>query len=119
MPRDHRKLNAFELADDMAVAVYGATKAWPVSERFGLQTQIRRAAVSVATNIVEGCAREGEKEFLRFLDIAFGSCREVLYLASLSVRLGFLDLESATQIEKLGNRTAGALLRLRQAVRRG
>jgi len=74
--RDHRKLKAFELADGLVMAVYQATRSFPKDELFGLTSQLRRAAVSVAANIVEGCARDGEKEYLNFLNLAFGSLRE-------------------------------------------
>ncbi len=117
MSRDHRKLTAFNLADQLVMATYRATSRFPPSERYGLQAQVRRAAVSIPSNIVEGCAREGEREFLRFLDIAFGSCRELAYLAALSTRLGFIEDNAATGIDALAGRTAAALAKLRESLR--
>ena len=88
--RDHTKLRAFELADEVAVLVYRVTAGFPREEMYGLTSQIRRAAVSVPSNIVEGCARDSQADYLRFLYIAFGSLRELHYQLSLSKRLGFL-----------------------------
>jgi four helix bundle protein len=90
MMRDHTKLRAFELADEVAVLVYRITAGFPREEVYGLTSQIRRAAVSVPSNIVEGCARDSEADYLRFLNIAFGSLKELHYQLSLSKRLGFL-----------------------------
>jgi four helix bundle protein len=115
MARDHRKLDAFKLADQLALAVYRITGEFPASERYGLQSQIRRAALSTPTNIVEGCARESEGDYLRFLDIAFGSSRELLYLLSLATRLSYLDQSEASEASELGERVAGSLANLRKA----
>ncbi|MGH7148530.1 MAG: four helix bundle protein [Nitrospiraceae bacterium] len=66
---------------------------------FGLISQIRRAAVSVPSNIVEGCARDNEPDYLRFLNIAFGSLRELHYQLNLSKWLGFLPNEDSSLLE--------------------
>ncbi|MFM9064901.1 MAG: four helix bundle protein, partial [Pirellula sp.] len=88
--RDHRNLIAFQLADELALLVYRETSGFPKEEMFGLTSQIRRSAVSVASNIAEGCGRSSDIDFLRFLDIANGSLRELQYQLSLSHRLGYL-----------------------------
>jgi four helix bundle protein len=94
MSRNHEKLRVFQVADSLALAVYRHTAAFPASERFGLQSQLRRAAVSVATNIVEGCARRSRADYARFIDIALGSATETEYLLDLSHRLGVLASNS-------------------------
>jgi len=97
MSRDPEKLKVFELADALVSQVYTATLCFPAEERYELRSQIRRAAVSVPTNIVEGCARRTERDYLHFLSIAQASAAETRYLLKLSVRLGFLD-ESALSL---------------------
>jgi four helix bundle protein len=97
--RDHTKLRAFELADELVISVYQVTAGFPREELFGLTSQIRRAAVSVPSNIVEGCARDSEADYIRFLNIAFGSLRELRYQLNLSKRLGFLYTNDSTLIE--------------------
>jgi four helix bundle protein len=116
MARDHRKLRAFALADDLVLRVYRATSSYPVSERFGLQAQIRRAAVSLPTNVVEGCARDSEGDYMRFLDIAIGSCRELSYLIDLSARLGFMRADDAAPLADQADHVAAMLLNLRHAL---
>ena len=118
MSRDHRKLEAFDLADELTVLMYQWTADFPLEERFGLRSQLRRAAVSIPTNLVEGSARESERDYLRFIDIAFGSTREVTYLISLAKRLGYFDEPSAAKLEELGRRIQAALSALRTGISR-
>jgi four helix bundle protein len=93
--RDHTRLRAFHEADQLAVAVYDATRQIPPHERYGLQAQLRRAAVSVPTNIVEGSSRWSTREYCRYLEVALGSALETRYLLDLSTRLGFLSPQTA------------------------
>jgi len=89
--RDHTKLRAFVLADEVAVLIYRITSGFPKDEIYGLTSQMRRAAVSVPSNIVEGCAHETQTEYLRFLEIAFSSTRELHYQFDLATRLGYTN----------------------------
>ncbi|MCJ7755373.1 MAG: four helix bundle protein [Thermoanaerobaculales bacterium] len=89
--------------------MYQETKSFPKEELYGLVSQMRRSAVSVATNIVEGCGRRTEPEFNRFLDIAFGSIREVGYLVDLATRLGYLNEKGAQLLGETQRRGAAAL----------
>jgi four helix bundle protein len=89
--RDHAKLRAFEIADEVAILIYQITAKFPKDELYGLTSQMRRAAVSVPSNIVEGCARDTQADYRRFLTVAFGSLRELHYQLSLSQRLGILS----------------------------
>ncbi|XZE35680.1 four helix bundle protein [Pirellulaceae bacterium SH501] len=107
--RDHRKLRAFELADELALAIYKSTKSFPKEEQFGLTSQIRRAAVSGPSNIVEGCARSSQADYYRFLEFAYSSVCEVEYQLSLAERLGYLDSQSAKETTSLANE-AGRVL---------
>ena len=98
MSRDHRTLRVFAFADDLVTKIYSITQHFPATERFGLQSQLRRAAVSAACNIVEGSARRGTNEYLNFLNIAAGSASEARYLVELSCRLGFLSEEESKAV---------------------
>jgi four helix bundle protein len=116
--RDHRKLRAFELADILALQIYKATANFPREEQFGLTSQMRRAAVSVASNIVEGCARQSVGDYLRFLDMAFGSSRELEYQISLAFRLGFLLSKKHEEVKQTCVETSKVLGGLIRALRK-
>jgi len=110
--RDHRKLNTFKLAHSLVILTYSKTKHFPEYERYGLVSQMRRSAVSVSSNIVEGCARFSEKEYARFLEMAFGSLRELSYYIELSRDLGYLGGDACEGLEVLCRRTSAALVAL-------
>jgi len=88
--RDFKKIRAWEMADDLVVNIYSATKGFPKEELYALTSQLRRAAYSVPANIVEGSSRESKKDYLHFLHIARGSLSETHYFIHLANRLGFL-----------------------------
>ena len=112
MSRDHRNLKVFVSADELVLGVYAVTATFPSEERFGLCAQVRRAAVSVATNIVEGCARRSTRDYLHFVNIATGSAAETAYLLDLSTRLGFLGVEVYREIEPKYSRLISGLKKL-------
>jgi four helix bundle protein len=114
--RDHRKLEAYQVADDLAVAVYGVVKKFPSHERFGLSLQLRRAAVSAAANIVEGSARPTSADYARFVSIAYASACEVQYEIDLADRLGYLGAEAEALRQKAASATR-LLYRLATAVK--
>ncbi len=88
------------MADELALEMYKETRSFPPEERFALQSQMRRAALSVPTNIVEGCARRSARDFLKFLDIAMGSASEARYLTGLATRLGYMNATSGRELQK-------------------
>lgn len=110
--RDHRKLKVFELADSLVPKIYQDTRSFPRSEIYGLVSQMRRAAVSVAANIFEGCGRQSAKDYDRFLYISFASLRELGYYIELSARLEYLNRDSANELLDLQGQTAAALAAL-------
>ena len=99
MSRDVSKLRVFQTADELLMKVYQATSAFPADERFGIQSQLRRAAVSIPVNIVEGSTRRTLREYVNFLNVATASSAEVAYLLSVAGRLGFLESTNASSLE--------------------
>jgi four helix bundle protein len=118
MSRDHRKLRVFQEANDLVAEVYKSTTIFPISERYGLQAQLRRAAVSVPVNIVEGSARRSTSEYCNFLNIAAGSTAEAWYLVELSGRLGFLTASDVDRLSSSYRSLAGQLEALQRLLAR-
>jgi four helix bundle protein len=115
--RDHSKLRAFELADQLAVLVYEHSRDFPRPEQFGLTSQMRRVAVPVPSNIVEGCARDSLADYIRFLDIAYGSARELEYQISLAHHLAFLSDDSYSILRSKAEETCKVLNGLIRSLR--
>jgi four helix bundle protein len=101
--KDFRKQKVWLKAHDLALEVYRVTEAFPKSELFGLTSQIRRACVSIPANIAEGCGRDTDADFARFLQIAMGSASELEYHLLLAHDLGYFP---KVAYEELSNKTA-------------
>ena len=91
MTQDFRKLNVWKKAHELTLEVYRRTKSFPSDERYGLSRQMQRAACSIGSNLAEGCARDTDPGFRRFVVIAMGSASELEYQLLLAHDLGFLD----------------------------
>ncbi|HOH66852.1 MAG TPA: four helix bundle protein [Sedimentisphaerales bacterium] len=90
----YEKLLAWQKADELAYQIYLATRTFPKEELYGMTSQIRRAGLSMPTNLVEGYARQGKKEFRQFVNIALGSLAEAKYLLGFALRLTYLKPEA-------------------------
>ena len=116
--RDYKNIKAYQLADTLVINIYKATKNFPKEEIYGLTSQIRRAVISVPSNIAEGASRQHKKDYLQFLYIARGSLAETEYLLHLSNKLDYLTEEEFVTINKLGQETAKTLYGLLEAVKK-
>jgi len=112
----YKKLLVWQKADELAHKVYLATKEFPKEENYGLISQLRRAALSIPTNLVEGAGRQGKRELKQFTNIALGSLAEVEYLLGFSLRLNYLDAVSYEELQKLRRETGGLLWKFYQSL---
>ena len=108
----YERFDSWKLTHKLALAIYDASEAWPPDERNGLTAQIRRAALSASTNIAEGSAKRGPREFRRYLDIALGSLSEVSYLLRFSRDRGILNGEDFEALDDLRNQAGKLTWRL-------
>ena len=115
--RPHQKLDAWSKSVDLVVGIYRATEKFPKEERYGLTSQLRRAAVSVPANIAEGAGRHSQKEFAHFLSNAQGSASELETELIIANRLGYLSLalylRLIAELERIGRLITGLTKRIR------
>jgi four helix bundle protein len=110
--RNVKEYDVFNVSHGMALEIYKLTKSFPKEEIYGLVSQLRRSAYSIPMNLVEGGARESEKDFGRFISIALGSCEEVRYQLLLSKDLGYIDIKDYVRIENAYERIKMMLSKL-------
>jgi len=109
--RPHHRLEAWSKAVELVTNVYRRTEGFPKEERYGLTSQIRRAAVSIPANIAEGAGRRSQKEFAHFLSNSQGSASELETELIIAHRLGYLDEASfsllVSEVERIGRLITG------------
>ena len=116
--KDYRKLVVWEKAHNITLFIYKLTQAFPREEQYGLVSQIRRAAISTPTNIAEGCGKNTQPDFARYLQHAFGSMQEVQYLSFLSFELNYMDRKDYVALDKNIGEVKAMLVGLIQKVRK-
>ncbi len=109
------KLDVWQQSRQVVVAIYNLVKKFPIDERYGLCDQMRRAAISVPSNIAEGVSRVAVKETIHFLEIAYGSLMEVYCQLQIAMDLGYISEEEFNQIKSLIQSTSNLLNGLHRA----
>ncbi len=115
-PRNHKDLEVWKQSMDLVDVVYRTTKGFPADETYGLTSQMRRAAISIPSNIAEGAARSGKKEFVQFLRVSLGSLSELETQFLISGRLGYVAEEEPVmaQIETVRKLLHGLIRHLKK-----
>jgi four helix bundle protein len=113
MDRPHKSLDVWKLAMECVTDIYRITKAFPIDERFGLTDQLRRAAISIPSNIAEGSSRNTKKEFVNFLYMAQGSLSEIDTQLEISLRLEYITPGDCNEVylklERIGKMITGLI----------
>ena len=112
----YEKLTAWPVAHELALEIYAVTENWPKNELYGLTAQTRRAALSIPTNIAEGVAKSGPREFRRYLDISLGSSSELSYLLLFGRDRGLITKDEWQQLSTKRNRVGQLLWKLYQSI---
>lgn len=114
--RSYEDLDAWQMGIDLAEAVYDATRRFPAEETFGLQSQMRRASVAIASNIAEGWGRNSRNDYVRFLRIARGSLYELKTQVEIARRVGLLDPAASDDLRERADRNGRVLHGLIQSL---
>ncbi len=119
MEKPHKRLDVWQLSMDLVTEVYRLTEKFPAAEQYGLTAQLRRAAVSIASNIAEGAARSTKREFANFLHIAQGSMSELDTQIEIALRLGYVTADALPQLlermQRIDKMLTGLIKSLRAA----
>ena len=113
----YKKLVVYQKAKELVISIYRTTKSYPKTETYTLVPQMRRAAISILANIVEGYAKESSAEYARFLTISIGSLTELEVYLDISLDLGFIREVDFKKLENLIQQTKRLLYGSRKAVR--
>jgi four helix bundle protein len=113
---DFKKFNVWQAAHSLTCRVYRVTESFPKTEAYGITSQLRRSAASIAANIAEGCGRGGDAELKRFVQISLGSATELEYHLLLSRDIGLLDPTSHSMLSDQTRRIQSMLAGLRRTL---
>jgi four helix bundle protein len=120
MKRAHKNLDVWKEGVALATDIYRVTESFPKSEMYGLSSQMRRAVISISSNIAEGAARNSTKEFAQFLNIAGGSLSELDTQIEIATNLGFVDIAQKQvieeKIESISKKLAGLIGKVKKMV---
>ena len=119
MPFKFEKLEVWQKVIELADLIYDASRNFPDYEKFGLANQMRRAAVSISSNIAEGSSRESKNDFARFLQIAYGSVMEVVSQAEIAHRQNLLSVQNRNQLKQNAEELSRMLSGLRSKLLSG
>ena len=114
--KPHKKLIAWQKAMELVVSIYELTKAFPKEELYGLTSQLRRAAVSVPSNIAEGACDRSADQFRNFLSIAIGSLNEINTQLEVAYRVGYISDKTHTEIQGLLDECLAVTYGLRKSI---
>lgn len=112
----YKKLVVWQKADQLAYDVYIKTKNFPKEELYGITSQLRRAALSIPTNLLEGAGRQGKRELKQFVNIALGSVNETEYLLDFCLKLSYLSQEAHKSLQTLRQEVSNLLWKLHQSL---